>query len=389
MPPSYNASSLQSDMPLPSNYEPGIELNPFVNNSRISNGSSYNAHNSDQATNNSHNNGNTVIQQKSNISFANPENKIGPTIEHKPNHNIAIRQTTTNNKTGLINWSRMAWRSMTQDNSPEVISWQQRNRNRLPTTAAFFDSIANSKSQKVVNAFADEFAGRPVMFVKEELSLIQQGEQTKTAQFAVDTAKVLKDAKKFVIKDAKIFINGDTTQTEIFFETVEQFIAADFERLRAGQATVIGTAIAEDFRALANMTSEELAAHLGHETGDAFLIFLGGSGLQTAGRSLILRRDLMKQMAGKSEPHNIGIETLTPTHDVDYGRNKLNRFVNKIKSEGITNPIKYVEIDGNRYVVDGHHRLYAAKMLNLDFILAEQVELPYKGYDSFNDLFRP
>ena len=166
---------------------------------------------------------------------------------------------TATSKTGLINWSRMAWRSITQDNSPEVISWQQNNRNRFPTTAAFFDSIANSKSQKVVNAFADEFAGRPVMFVKEELSLIQQGERTKTAQFVVNTAEALKDAKEFVIQDAKIFINGDTTQTEIFFETVEQFIAADYERLRAGQATVIGTAIgtaiAEDFRSLANMRS--------------------------------------------------------------------------------------------------------------------------------------
>jgi hypothetical protein len=66
---------------------------------------------------------------------------------------------------------------------------------------------------------------------------------------------------------------------------VGNFLEADFERFTAGQETVIGTAIAEDFKALANMTPEQLSAHLGHEAGDALLMFLGGSALQAGGRA--------------------------------------------------------------------------------------------------------
>ena len=185
----------------------------------------------------------------------------------------------------------MAWRSFKNDKSPEVIHWQQNNRNRLPTTAAFVDSIANSKAQRVVDAFADEFAGRPVMFAFDELSLIKHGEQTKTAKFVAKTSESLETAKNFALQDAARFVTGDTTQTEIFFETVGKFIEADFERLREGQATVIGTAIVNDFNAMANMTPEELASLLGHEAGDAFLIFLGGGGLQACGRALTKTMD--------------------------------------------------------------------------------------------------
>jgi hypothetical protein len=213
-----------------------------------------------------------------------------PKVENKPVSNIE-RPEITPPKTGVINWSRMAWRSITQDNSPEVISWQQENRNRLPTAASFFDGIANSKTQRFVNAFADEFAGRPVMFVKEELSLRKQGAQTKTAKFVENTAEALKEAKEFAVQDVARFRAGDTTQTRIFFETVGKFIDADIERFRDGQATVIGTAIAEDFKALGNMTPEQLAAHLGHEAGDAFLFFFAGAGLQAGGRAVTKTMD--------------------------------------------------------------------------------------------------
>jgi hypothetical protein len=279
VPPSYKSPALQKDIVLPNNHELGIELNPFSHN-RISS--------------QIYSNGNTVSQQKTNVSITNSENKKttykAPKVENKQKDNIEMPKTTPN-QTGVINWSRMAWRSITQDKSPEVISWQQDNRNRFSGTASFFDGIANSKTQRVVDAFADEFAGRPVMFVKEELSLIKQGAQTKTAKFVENTAEALKDAKEFAVQDAARFITGDTTQTQIFFETVGKFIDADFERFRDGQATVIGTAIAADFKALANMTPEQLAAHLGHEAGDAFLFFFAGAGLQVGGRALTKTMD--------------------------------------------------------------------------------------------------
>lgn len=48
--------------------------------------------------------------------------------------------------------------------------------------------------------------------------------------------------------------------------------------------------------------------------------------------------------------------------------------------------IKIVEHDGVKYVVDGHHRLYAARALKLSEIPIAKVELPYKGYKTVMDL---
>lgn len=64
-------------------------------------------------------------------------------------------------------------------------------------------------------------------------------------------------------------------------------------------------------------------------------------------------------------------------------------MVNDINRNGIREAIKYVEVNGDKYVVDGHHRLLAAKMLGLDKLPIQQVSLPYSGYGDINDLFWP
>ena len=61
-------------------------------------------------------------------------------------------------------------------------------------------------------------------------------------------------------------------------------------------------------------------------------------------------------------------------------------IVESIRKNGITESIKYVEHNGSKYVVDGHHRLRAAKQLGLDKIPTQKVSLPYKGYKTINDL---
>lgn len=38
------------------------------------------------------------------------------------------------------------------------------------------------------------------------------------------------------------------------------------------------------------------------------------------------------------------------------------------------------------YVVDGHHRLLAAKRIRLTEVPIEEVELPYAGYSKVDDL---
>ena len=68
-------------------------------------------------------------------------------------------------------------------------------------------------------------------------------------------------------------------------------------------------------------------------------------------------------------------------------KNQFKSFVETIKNEGINEPIKYVEYNGQKYVVDGHHRLLAAKIIGIMDVPVEKVELPYKGYNSVEDLF--
>ena len=57
-----------------------------------------------------------------------------------------------------------------------------------------------------------------------------------------------------------------------------------------------------------------------------------------------------------------------------------------IAENGIKEPIKYIEDNGRKYIVDGHHRVMAAKHLGLGEVPAERVSFPYGQYKTPNDL---
>ena len=57
-----------------------------------------------------------------------------------------------------------------------------------------------------------------------------------------------------------------------------------------------------------------------------------------------------------------------------------------IKANGMLEPIKYVSHGGTNYIVDGHHRASAALRLGTQ-VPVQQVELPYAGYHSYEDLY--
>lgn len=96
----------------------------------------------------------------------------------------------------------------------------------------------------------------------------------------------------------------------------------------------------------------------------------------------------VKKNTGESKDRTLTANPydLQPTHSQTLSNKKMNALIDDIKVNGIREPIKYVEYDGQMYVVDGHHRLLAAKRLGLTEVPIEKVELPYAGYSTNDDL---
>ena len=61
-------------------------------------------------------------------------------------------------------------------------------------------------------------------------------------------------------------------------------------------------------------------------------------------------------------------------------------LLTSIRSNGILEPIKYVEQNGIRYIVDGHHTYKIAIFLGLPVVPVEQVFLPFSNYPTVEDL---
>ena len=81
----------------------------------------------------------------------------------------------------------------------------------------------------------------------------------------------------------------------------------------------------------------------------------------------------------------ISANELHPTHSIRRN-NAFLRLKEDIRLNGITETIKVVENNGKLYVVDGHHRLRAAAELGIHEVPIERVQLPYKSYNTADDL---
>lgn len=78
---------------------------------------------------------------------------------------------------------------------------------------------------------------------------------------------------------------------------------------------------------------------------------------------------------------------LVRTERVNILANSFKRWLKDFTSDAeMKVPIRYVEYNGRMYVVDGHHRLAAAKILHWETVPVQRVNLPYKGFRTYDDL---
>ena len=77
---------------------------------------------------------------------------------------------------------------------------------------------------------------------------------------------------------------------------------------------------------------------------------------------------------------------LVATHGQTLSRAQMSKLQSDIAKNGVQESIKYVEHNGVKYVVDGHHRLQAATNLRIPNVPTQRVTLPYGGYSTVNDL---
>jgi RHS repeat-associated protein len=89
--------------------------------------------------------------------------------------------------------------------------------------------------------------------------------------------------------------------------------------------------------------------------------------------------------AAASAVDEVATAELTSTHAVT--RSSVRKLAGQIDRDGgIREPLKYVLHQGERYVVDGNHRLAAARLLGMRAVPAQRVDLPYKGFKTAADL---
>ena len=77
---------------------------------------------------------------------------------------------------------------------------------------------------------------------------------------------------------------------------------------------------------------------------------------------------------------------LFTTHGINRRSGSFQSLKASIAKNGIEEPIAVVRSNGRLYVVNGHHRLAAAKELGYTQVPIQEVKLPYQGYFTVDDL---
>ena len=89
-------------------------------------------------------------------------------------------------------------------------------------------------------------------------------------------------------------------------------------------------------------------------------------------------------------PSQVNPADLISSHKLNKSPREMAALKESIRSKGFLDnadqPVSYVTINGQKHLVDGHHRVRAVRELGLGEIPAREVQLPYKGYRTEADL---
>jgi RHS repeat-associated protein len=77
---------------------------------------------------------------------------------------------------------------------------------------------------------------------------------------------------------------------------------------------------------------------------------------------------------------------LRPTHYLTRSKSQMQELINDIRVNGIRESIEYVEFNGQKYIVGGNHRYFAAQRLGIRQVPVKKVKLPFAGYKTVQDL---
>ena len=77
---------------------------------------------------------------------------------------------------------------------------------------------------------------------------------------------------------------------------------------------------------------------------------------------------------------------LISTHELTMSNRQFRLLKESIREGGMKEAIKFVEYEGKKFIVDGNHRVEAARQLGIREVPAQRVTLPYRGYKTPADL---
>ncbi|WP_169753164.1 hemagglutinin repeat-containing protein, partial [Campylobacter mucosalis] len=198
--------------------------------------------------------------------------------------------------------------------------------------------------------------------------------QTMGESNAVATIFVTQVATQGLLKTAVNFTSDEIKDyfTKGIKDKLGNYIANDLFEINSNQWN---NEQKQDIKAISN-----LSADLSVE------IMLGGAyGIIKSSKKLDKADGEFVSSSDKSIKKLHPLDLIT-THDLTLSKNQYSKLRNDIKENGIKESIKYVEYNGNKYVVDGHHRLQVAKDLGIKEIPTEKVNLPYLDYKEIKDL---